>query len=466
MFSKFLASRKEALKCLVKELSKTYKYVSILGTDVKGIRAQATKQNQTVSDDGYNECGFVVKMTNDDIFFEYSLDDINGDIKELALKIVLESKISKSLESKHIKRYAIDEEKLEKDFVRESDLSNYQAKDLLVSASNIKDELINKCPSCLTAGCILMTTDVSKIFVSKNKCLTQNYTWVNGIIILMVNENGKQVQVREGAYSINVKEVLDKLPTLMDKLVSKAHKLTLAKPIVPGFYDVITDASITGLIAHEAFGHGVEMDQFVKDRAYAKHCMGEYVASTILNMKDGAKSDLSVASYFFDDDGILAGDTDIIVDGKLKSGICDMQSALQLGCKPTGNGRRQSFSHKTYTRMTNTFFLKGNSTLDEMIKSIKHGFYLAETNNGMEDPKNWNIQCTAEYAIEIIDGKLTDNYFSPAVMSGYVPDLLKSITMISNDYEIEGSGYCGKGYKEWVKVSSGGANVKCKVKLS
>ena len=41
-------------------------------------------------------------------------------------------------------------------------------------------------------------------------------------------------------------------------------------------------------------------------------------------------------------------------------------------------------------------------TLDEMIKSIKHGFYLAETNNGMEDPKNWNIQCTAEYAIEII----------------------------------------------------------------
>jgi TldD protein len=116
--------------------------------------------------------------------------------------------------------------------------------------------------------------------------------------------------------------------------------------------------------------------------------------------------------------------------------------------------------------MTNTFFLKGNSTLDEMIKSIKHGFYLAETNNGMEDPKNWNIQCTAEYAIEIIDGKLTDNYFSPAVMSGYVPDLLKSITMISNDYEIEGSGYCGKGYKEWVKVSSGGANVKCKVKLS
>ena len=72
----------------------------------------------------------------------------------------------------------------------------------------------------------------------------------------------------------------------------------------------------------------------------------------------------------------------------------------------------------------------------------------------MEDPKNWNIQCTAEYGIEIIDGKLTNNYVSPCVLSGNVIDLLKSIDMISNDFEIEGSGSCGKGYKEWVRFST------------
>ena len=79
--------------------------------------------------------------------------------------------------------------------------------------------------------------------------------------------------------------------------------------------------------------------------------------------------------------------------------------------------------------MTNTFFCPGNDKLEDMIASIKHGYMLFETNNGMEDPKNWQIQCTAEYGIEIIDGKLTDNYVSPVVMSGSVPELLKSISI-------------------------------------
>lgn len=50
-------------------------------------------------------------------------------------------------------------------------------------------------------------------------------------------------------------------------------------------------------------------------------------------------------------------------------------------------------------------------------------------------------------------------------MSGYVPDLLKSISMISDDFEICGSGFCGKGYKEWVRVSDGGPALKARVKL-
>lgn len=116
--------------------------------------------------------------------------------------------------------------------------------------------------------------------------------------------------------------------------------------------------------------------------------------------------------------------------------------------------------------MTNTFFEAGKDKFEDMIKSIKHGYFLCQTNNGMEDPKNWAIQCVCEYGIEIVDGKLTDNYVSPVVMSGFVPDLLKSITMVSDEFRVIGSGSCGKGYKEWVRVSDGGPHLKAKVKLS
>ena len=115
--------------------------------------------------------------------------------------------------------------------------------------------------------------------------------------------------------------------------------------------------------------------------------------------------------------------------------------------------------------MTNTYFEKGTSKLEDMIKSIKHGYYLAETNNGMEDPKNWQIQCTAEYGLEIKDGKFTGNIVSPVVISGYVPDVLESISMVSDEFRLDGAGYCGKGHKEWVRVCDGGPHLKARVKL-
>ncbi len=100
-----------------------------------------------------------------------------------------------------------------------------------------------------------------------------------------------------------------------------------------------------------------------------------------------------------------------------------------------------------------------------MIASVKYGFLLSNPSSGMEDPKNWGIQMMVSMAKEIKDGKLTGKVFAPIVMTGYVPDLLKSITMMSENSELCGTGMCGKGYKEWVKVSDGGPYIKAKISL-
>lgn len=466
MKSQFLETRKTAAKELVMSLRKYFSYVSILGTDVRCQSVGSTTRTASISDEGLgSECGFVLKMKNNKGFFEYSLDDISGDINKLTNDIMLALKIDDGLIAKMIDTKDIKDEKMVKSFVRESDFNKYSVNDLMSFTKKLKDEVTSKSENIINVSVSIGTLDVCKLFVTEHKMLDQSYTWVNGNIRIMWKENGRVTPARCGTWDKDIGVVLDTLPTKVDALINKAHHLAYAKPIEPGIYDVITDPSITGLIAHEAFGHGVEMDQFVKDRALAKKYVGDYVASPIVNMRDGAASVLSTASYFFDDDGILAHDTQIIKNGVLVSGISDLTSALELGTEATGNGRRQAFNHKAYTRMTNTFFEPGTDKLDDMIKSVKHGYYLCETNNGMEDPKNWAIQCTAEYGVEIIDGKLTDNYVAPVVMSGYVPDLLKSITMISDYFEIEGAGACGKGYKEWVRVTDGGPHLKAKVKL-
>ena len=464
-FSEFLESRRAPAKALAAELGKQFAYVSILGADVKSKAVQVTRNTSTISPGRDTECGFVVKIGDGSVFYEYSLDDISGDIPALAEKIAKAYELNAALLENTIGVSELSDEPMVKSFAREHDLADWTDQQLLSFCKDQCAALLAENAHLLNAMVSVGFVETSKLFITKNRELDQNYAWVNGVIAGVYRENDKVVQTFEISAHPSVREVLEELPTHKEKLLHKAHMLTLAKPITPGVYDVITDPSITGLIAHEAFGHGVEMDQFVKDRALAKQYVGKYVASPICNMRDGAASTLSAASYFFDDDGVLAGDTQIIKDGILVTGISDLASATELGTTPTGNGRRQSSRRKAYARMTNTFFEPGNSKLEDMIASIDHGYMLFETNNGMEDPKNWAIQCVAEYGIEIVDGKLTDNYVSPVVMSGYVPDLLKSISMVSDDFKVTGAGMCGKGYKEWVRVSDGGPALKARVKL-
>lgn len=465
-FSEFLNSRREACKMLVSELGKSFKYVTVLGSDVKSTAIRVNRNTSDIGEGGAAECGFVVKMHDGRAFFEYSLDDVSGDISALASKITDAIRVDAALVEKEISVSVPKDEPMVKSFSRECDFDDFSDEELLSRCIEIRDEILSKSDKLLNAMVAIMPFMVSKLFISKNRELDQFYSWVNVMAVGVYRDGEKMVMAREGTYSNLMREALSEMPSHIDALVHKCEKLATAKPIVPGVYDVITDPSISGLIAHEAFGHGVEMDQFVKDRALAKYFVGDYVASPICNMRDGAASAFSTASYFFDDDGVLAHDTQIIKDGILVAGISDLVSATELGTDPTGNGRRQSYKRKAYSRMTNTFFCPGNDKLEDMIASIKHGYMLFETNNGMEDPKNWQIQCTAEYGIEIVDGKLTDNYVSPVVMSGSVPELLKSISMISDDFKIIGSGSCGKGYKEWVRVSDGGPALKVRVKLA
>ncbi len=465
-FSKFLDGKREEIKSLIAALSKHYSYVSVLATDVKASQIMANRFNSAINEGAANECGFVIKMNDGRSFFEYSTDDISGDPEALAETIVRSLRIDHALQEAMIDANPIADERLVQSFERPCDFDGYSPKQLIGYCQNIKDKLLSLDENVVNAVCSLNYFTVSKLFISNNKELDQFYSWANAIAIVVYKNGDKIVQAHEGTYSNLMKEALDGLPALLEKLVTKARKLSTAKPIVPGVYDCITDPSITGLIAHEAFGHGVEMDQFVKDRALAKSYVGKYVASPICNMHDGAAATFSTASYFFDDDGVLAQDTQIIKDGILVGGISDLTSASELKTPPTGNGRRQSYKRKAYSRMTNTFFEAGKDKLEDMIASIKHGYMLFETDNGMEDPKNWQIQCTAQYAIEIVDGKLTDNYVAPVVMSGYVPDVLQSISMISDDFKIIGAGSCGKGYKEWVRVSDGGPALKIRVKLA
>jgi TldD protein len=250
----------------------------------------------------------------------------------------------------------------------------------------------------------------------------------------------------------------------LQDLVKTAIGLHEADRIEPGEYTVIASPSVAGTICHESFGHGVETDMFIKDRARAESFLGREVGSSLVDIWDDASVEGAFGAYFFDDEGYPAGPTQIVKQGVFERGITDLYSATVLGIPRSSNGRRQDFGRKVYARMSNTFFGRGETPVPDLIKQADNGIYLAKFSSGMEDPKGWGIQVTCHYGKEIKDGKLTDRLFAPVVVTGYVPDMLHSVTGVGDDFEV-GGGFCGKGHKEYALVSSGGPHMLMKARL-
>jgi len=466
MFSKYLNNKHDICKQLVDRLSSKFEYVSLLGKQIEGDNVRVTTFNTSINDTMEAQCGFVVKVYNGKAYSEYSFSDIDeNSIDEIEKKVIETVKELDDDSLLEISGKALEDEPLVKDFSRPMLSEPYSVNEIIDKYSSYKDYIHQKSDKIVQAVLVYERYETSSMFISRNRDLKQNFSWCLAVVIAVSKRDNNIKMARKYIACNDPRAAVDGLKDKLDSAVSLAEELLDSTMIEPGVYDIITNPSITGLIAHEAFGHGVEMDMFLKKRARARKYINKPVASSLVNMHDGAAATYSCASYFFDDEGTLAQDTLIIKNGILQTGICDAVSGAQLGHQSTGNGRRESANRKAYTRMTNTFFEPGTDKLEDMIKSVKHGYMLFDTNNGMEDPKNWNIQCTAEYGREIKDGKFTGKIVSPVVMSGYVPDLLMSISMISDDFEVLGSGHCGKGHKEWVTVSDGGPCLKARCKL-
>ncbi len=250
----------------------------------------------------------------------------------------------------------------------------------------------------------------------------------------------------------------------LQKAVESALALLDAGRIEPGEYPIVTAPSVTGVIAHESFGHGVETDMFLKERARAAHFIDRVVGSPLVNIYDDPSVAGAFGSYFFDDEGQLAAATPIVEQGIFKRGITDLYSATALNIPRSANGRRQDFSRKAYARMSNTFFAPGATPVNDLFAQVENGIYLEKVSSGMEDPQGWGIQVTCHYGREIKDGQVTDRIFAPIAITGYVPDVLQTVSAVGNDFVLDAGG-CGKGHKEMVLVTSGGPHLLLKARL-
>lgn len=263
------------------------------------------------------------------------------------------------------------------------------------------------------------------------------------------------------------------------KLKEQLKDLLKCERLTPGRYKVVMGPAVTGVFAHEAFGHTQEGDTWARGRSKAKELfhlntrVGNDHATIVNNpaiFKNGLESSGAWGSYFFDEEGWLSKEQVLVEKGFLKPPMTHLLSSQQLNIARSANGKRENWSHGIYTRQTNTYFSAGDKSLKQLIEQVDYGFLAEECAGGMEDPKGMGIQVGIQYVKEIKDGKLTGKCFhgpggGSLQMTGSVPEYLNLIIDKSAidpeaketaEHPFNDVGGCAKYHKEVVYAGCGG----------
>ncbi len=215
-------------------------------------------------------------------------------------------------------------------------------------------------------------------------------------------------------------------------------------PAPAGEMPVVLGPGWTGVLLHEAVGHGLEGDFNRKRTSTFSGRIGEQVAAKgVTVVDDGTMADRR-GSLTIDDEGTPTGRTVLIEDGILKGYMQDRLNARLMGVAPTGNGRRESYAHHPMPRMTNTFMLAGGEAPEDILKSVDKGLYCVHFGGGQVDITSgkFTFSCTEAYRIE---GGKVGAPVKGATLIGNGPEVMNRVSMIGHDLELDhGIGTCGK----------------------
>lgn len=244
-----------------------------------------------------------------------------------------------------------------------------------------------------------------------------------------------------------------------------SHLRDKAKGIMAegGVKEVIMASELAGILAHEAVGHTTEAD-LVLGGSVAAEGLGQLVASPLLSLVDYAHSvrgESAPMPVLCDDEGTPAEDTVIIENGILKTYMNSKETAAHFEQKATGHARAWAFNDEPLIRMRNTAIVPGTSKLEDMIASVEDGYFLMDHSNGQADSTS-EFMFGVPLGYEIKKGRL-GRAIRDTTISGVAFDMLKTVSMLSDELTWVSSGTCGK--KQPMTVGMGGPAVKCKVHI-
>ncbi|MBI2766280.1 MAG: metalloprotease TldD [Chloroflexi bacterium] len=211
-----------------------------------------------------------------------------------------------------------------------------------------------------------------------------------------------------------------------------------------GTLPVVLAAGDSGVLLHEAVGHGLEADFNRKGTSNYTGRIGQPVASSLVTVVDDGTIAKSRGSLNIDDEGNPTRRNVLIEGGVLRGYLQDQVSARHFQLGSSGSGRRETFKHYIMPRMTNTLMLAGESNPEDIIRSVARGIYCISYAGGQVNISNGDFVFSVTEAYLIEHGRITAPVRNVTLI-GNGPDVLSKVTMVGTDYQLsDGRWMCGK----------------------
>jgi len=256
---------------------------------------------------------------------------------------------------------------------------------------------------------------------------------------------------------------------LTEKLSNEADmlaKLSKAKKLVKGNYDVVLAPEIVGIASHESCGHPYEADRILgREAAQAGKSfvtldmLGQNIGSSVVSVADDPTLPNSYGYYLYDEEGMRAERRILMENGLINSFLQNRETAAELKTQSNGAARANAWYNEPLVRMANTFVVPGNYSFDELLESIKNGVYIKTYMEWNIDDKRFNQKYTGLEACVIENGELKQLVKRPAIEIT-TPKFWSSVDAVGKDLDFV-AGSCGKGDPmQGVPVWFGGPHIR------
>ena len=236
---------------------------------------------------------------------------------------------------------------------------------------------------------------------------------------------------------------IEEAQSLGREAAGQAIRLLDSKPAPAGKFTCVLDNKMTGMLAHEAFGHACEADAILQGASVLEGKVGKRVAGQGISLVDDPTIKGTFGYFSTDWEGVRARKHVLVDHGVLVGYMHNLETSSRMGLPPNGAARSQGFNSPPIIRMSNTYIGPGDWKKEEIFDGLRHGLLIQGSQYGYVEPAKGQFMFKCDEAYEISNGEVGQRY-RDASLSGVILEVLNKVERIGNDFMLGDPGYCGK----------------------